>query len=173
MTARTETRMQAIIARTFLAVATILILLGLFWYGISAESQQRMWLHVFGRSDGPMMFRFILQPLMATLAALIDGITDAREGRSPYLWTILTDPRKRGGRLHEGLIATARILLLGIGMDLIYQYRVFDTFFPIEALIIALLLAFIPYLLLRGPVARIARWWMHRGHADRTHKQGG
>jgi hypothetical protein len=120
-----------------------------------------------------MMFRFILQPLMAMLAALIDGITDARTGRSPYLWTILTEPRKSGGRLHEGLIATARILLLGIGMDLIYQYRVFDTFFPIEALIIALLLAFIPYLLLRGPVARIARWWMQRPQAHRPHKQGG
>jgi hypothetical protein len=75
--------------------------------------------------------------------------------------------------LHEGLIATARILLLGIGMDLIYQYRVFDTFFPVEALIIALLLAFIPYLLLRGPVARIARWWMHRERTDGARKQGG
>lgn len=162
MTAHPETKMQTIFARTFLVVAVALILLGMFWYGVSTESNQRLWQNIFGRTDGPMTFRFVLQPLMAAIAALIDGVTDARTGRSPYFWTILTDPDKRGERLHEGLIATARILLLGIGMDLIYQYRVFDTFYPVEALIIALLLAFIPYLLLRGPVARIARWWMAR-----------
>ena len=44
-------------------------------------------------------------------------------------------------------------------MDLIYQLIEFNTFHPAEAAIIALLLAFVPYLLLRGPFARIARWW--------------
>ena len=40
-----------------------------------------------------MTFRFILQPIMATIAALYDGIKDARTGRSPYLWTILSSQR--------------------------------------------------------------------------------
>ena len=40
-----------------------------------------------------------------------------------------------------------------------------SDFFDAEAAIIALLLAFVPYLLLRGPVARIARWWLGRGSA--------
>jgi hypothetical protein len=61
--------------------------------------------------------------------------------------------------LREGLISTARVILLGLGMDVIYQLTVFRTFHPGEAVIIALLLAFGPYLLLRGPVDRIARWW--------------
>jgi hypothetical protein len=66
--------------------------------------------------------------------------------------------------LNEGLNATARIILLGIAMDVIYQRIEFETFYPVEALIIALLLAFVPYLLIRGPVARIARRW--RGDAS-------
>ena len=112
-----------------------------------------------------MTFRFILQPLMAAIAALHDGVKDAQTGRSPYLWTLLTSPAERGGRLREGLIATARIILLGFGMDAIYQATVLKTFYPGEAVIIAILLAFVPYLLLRGPLARVARWWFARRSA--------
>jgi hypothetical protein len=42
-------------------------------------------------------------------------------------------------------------------MDMAYQLLVFKTFYPNEAVIIALVLAFIPYLLIRGPVVRIHR----------------
>jgi hypothetical protein len=156
-------------ARIVIAIALILIALALLKYGLSAEAQARMWHDIFERPGGPMSFRFFLQPLMATIAAAADGYNDARLGRSPYFWTILHDPDKRQGRLTEGVNATARILLIGVCMDAIYQYRSFDTFYPMEALIIAIALAFIPYLLLRGPAARIARWWMgHHGHTAKT-----
>jgi putative membrane protein len=42
-------------------------------------------------------------------------------------------------------------MLLGIGMDVIYQLKQLGTLFPGEAVIIALALAFLPYLLLSGP----------------------
>jgi len=116
-----------------------------------------------------MTFRFLLQPAMAALAALYDGVNDARLGRPPYFWTVLHRPEDRMSRLNEGLASTARIVLLGIGMDAIYQYRVFNTFFPVEALIVAVALACIPYLLIRGPAARIARWWLH----NHAHRPGG
>jgi hypothetical protein len=152
-----ETRTQVLLAR-IAAVALIgLIVLGLLWYGLSREVHQRIWHDIADRPSGPMTFRFVLQPLMALIAALHDGVKDARTGRSPYFWTILTDQAKRGERLWEGLIATARILLLGLVMDGIYQLTVLKTFYPGEMVIIAILLAFIPYLLLRGPIARIAR----------------
>jgi hypothetical protein len=69
--------------------------------------------------------------------------------------------RERMGRLREGLIATFRTILLGMTMDVIYQFK---TFYPAQALLIALLLAFIPYLLIRGPATLIVRWW--RGSAS-------
>ena len=52
------------------------------------------------------------------------------------------------------------VIGLGLVMDAIYQWRVLGTFYPGEAFIVVLLLAFFPYLLMRGPVDRIARWWM-------------
>ena len=61
------------------------------------------------------------------------------------------------GLLREGLNATARIILLGLVMDVIYQLIVLKTFYPNEALVIALLLAFVPYLIIRGLVFRVAR----------------
>ena len=99
---------------------------------------------------------------MALIAALHDGVKDARRGRSPYFWTILHNAQKRGERLREGVVSTARIVLLGLCMDMIYQYKVLKTFYPGEAVLLALLLAFIPYLLLRGPIARIASKWISR-----------
>jgi hypothetical protein len=105
-----------------------------------------------------MRFRFFLQPLMAAIAAIHDGREDARAGRSPYFMTVLRNPQERVGRLREGLNATARIILLGLAMDVIYQLLVLKTFYPNEALVIALLLAFVPYLIIRGLVFRVARW---------------
>jgi hypothetical protein len=112
-----------------------------------------------------MAFRFVLQPVMATIFAVRDGMKDAQTGRSPYLWTILHDPESRRTRLGEGLKAVGRVIVLGLVMDGIYQYRVLDSFRPLEAIVMALLLAFVPYLLLRGPAARIARHWRKRGDA--------
>jgi hypothetical protein len=160
-----ETKTQVLLARIAVVLLAALIVVGAVWYGFSAEVHQRIWRDIFERPGGPMTFRFVLQPVMAAIAALHDGAQDARTGRSPYLWTLLTNPDERGGRLREGLIATARIILLGIGMDAIYQATVLKTFYPGETVIIALLLAFVPYLLLRGPFARLARWWLARKSA--------
>jgi hypothetical protein len=155
----TPTRTQVLLARLTTVLIVALVLLGAAWHGVSLEELQRIWRNLLDRPGGPMTFRFILQPIMVTIAAVRDGVRDARTGRSPFLWTMLTRPEKAPGRLNEGLIATARIILLGLAMDLVYQVIVFDTFHPAEAVLIAILLAFVPYLLLRGPVARVARWW--------------
>jgi hypothetical protein len=68
----------------------------------------------------------------------------------------------RGGRLWEGIVATARILILGVVMDVVYQWLVLKTFYPGQAAVIAVLLAFVPYLLLRGPFERAAHHWVAR-----------
>jgi hypothetical protein len=167
--AGTASKNKLLLARIVVVLMIAFVVLGLALYGFSAEVRARIWQNMVERPAGPMTFRFILQPIMATIAALYDGVADARSGRTAYLWTILTNPEKRGGRLHEGLVSTARVLLLGLVMDLIYQFIAFDAFHPAEAVIIAVLLAFVPYLLLRGPVARIARWWHGDGSVSDAH----
>ncbi|MGE5181792.1 MAG: hypothetical protein ACM31C_07005 [Acidobacteriota bacterium] len=114
------------------------------------------------RPSGPFAFRFVLQPLMAMLLALRDGTKDARAGRPPYLWSVWSDAGHRRERLLEGLKATARVLAAGLALDAAYQVVVLRHFYPGEALVIALLLGFVPYLLIRGPADRVARWWTAR-----------
>ncbi len=160
MAGTNDDREHSALASAAVLIALVLILLGAVWYGVSSEVLQRQWQDLTGRPGGPMAFRFFLQPAMAAIAAAHDGIRDAQLGRSPYFWTIVSNPEKRAGRLREGWVSTARIVLLGIGMDVIYQLTALKAFYPGEAILIAIALAFVPYLLLRGPIARIAHWWL-------------
>jgi hypothetical protein len=150
--------------RLTIGLTALLIAAGLLRYTVAPERLQLIWHQLIEQPSGPMSFRFILQPSMAAIAAIRDGVKDARGGRSPYFWTIARISRKRVGRLREGLTATARIILFALAMDLIYQLLVFKTFYPNEAVIAALVLAFVPYLLIRGPITRIMRW--RRGGAS-------
>jgi hypothetical protein len=109
------------------------------------------------RVGGPMTFRIILQPLMASFLAVRAGIKDAREGRPAYFWTILTDPSQRADLLRQGWKAVGRVFILAVVMDVIYQCIVLRWLYPGELLLVAILLAVVPYLLIRGPVNRLAR----------------
>jgi len=110
-----------------------------------------------GRLSGPMQFRLVLQPVMALIAAVISGLKDAREGKPPYFYALFTDRVNRRAMLKDGWKSVGRVFLLGIVMDAIYQFIVIKKFYPGEALIVAFILAFVPYLLIRGLVNRIAR----------------
>jgi hypothetical protein len=157
---------QLLLAQIVLILVVACLVFGISLNGSSAEVRHRFWQNLIDRPGGPLSFRIVLQPMMAAIAALFDGIEDARSGRSPYFWTVLTNREERAGRLREGIIVTARIILLGLIMDLIYQIIVLGTFYPAEAATVAIVLCFIPYLLLRGPFARIAHWWFNHPHAD-------
>jgi len=150
----------SLLAKLIIALILVLIVAGIVWHGVSIPTFRRIWHQLIDRADAPMRFRFILQPLMAAFLAIRHGLNDARTGRSPYFWTMLGNPRERAQRLNEGLNATARIIFLGLLMDAIYQVIVLRRFYPAEAVIVALLFAFIAYVIIRGPATRIARRWL-------------
>jgi len=116
----------------------------------------RIWEHLGGRVGGPLSFRLILQPTVAACFAMRAGLQDAQTGRPPYFWTILTDRDDRRELLREGWKAVAKIFILGVILDCAYQLIVFNWVYPVELLRVAFLLACVPYLLIRGPVNRIA-----------------
>ena len=121
----------------------------------------RGWEGLMGRIGGPMTFRLIMQPLVASLLAVRAGVKDARAGRPAYFWTILTEPEHRMDLLREGWQSVARVFFLAIVMDLVYEWVVGRWFYPVETLIVGIVLAVLPYLLVRGPVNRLVRRW-HR-----------
>ena len=121
------------------------------------EILSRIFENLIDRVSGPMKFRLILQPLMATIFAIRNGLKDAKEGRPPYFWGLFTHPEQRLDMLRDGWKRVGKVFLMAIIIDLVYQWIVSRRFYPFEALLVAIILAFIPYLLIRGPVDRIAR----------------
>jgi len=122
----------------------------------------RIWDDLIGRLTGPLAFRVLMQPAMSTLFAIRDGVRDARSGRSAFLGTILGSQADRQRLVREGLIAIGKLAGLAIVLDFVYQVIVFRRIYPAEAIDVAILLAIVPYFLLRGPVNRIASLWVSR-----------
>lgn len=143
-------------------LAVILPGWGVLNYGWLAAVHERFWSDIAGRIHGPMTFRYLLQPAMALLAAVPDALQDARSGQNAACGSAPGRPQTPGGLLRHGLASVARVALLGVSMDVIYQFRVFDHFYPAEAVMMALLLAVIPYFALRWLVGIMARWWFAR-----------
>ena len=121
----------------------------------ASDTLSRIWDEILARPQGPMALRFYLQPLMASFFAVRDGIRDAHKGRIPYFWSLFSDPRHRGERLRSEWRSTGKLIILAVVLDLIYQAVVLEGFRPLETLIVAVLVAVVPYVLLRGVVNRI------------------
>ena len=122
---------------------------------------QDMWTRVgsqlIARVSGPMKFRLVLQPLMAAFFAIRGGLADARAGKPPYFWGLLRARGHRAEMIKDGWKSISRVFLLAIALDVVYQIIVLRFVYPGETIIVALVLAIVPYLILRGPVNRLAR----------------
>jgi hypothetical protein len=109
------------------------------------------------RVSGPMKLRLFLQPTMATIFAIRSGLKDAREGRPPFLFTVLTDAESRHYLLKDGWKSVGKVFILAMALDIVYQIIVAHFIYPLEVVVTAFLLAIIPYICLRGLTTRIAR----------------
>jgi hypothetical protein len=117
----------------------------------------RMSENLVGRLSGPMRFRLVMQPLMAVLFAIRDGRKDARQRRPAYFWALFTHAGQRRDLLRSCWKSVGKIFILALILDAIYQFLELHWFYPGEAVIMALVLAIVPYVMLRGPVNRLIR----------------
>jgi hypothetical protein len=131
----------------------------------------RIWENLVGRAHGPMMFRTVLQPAIAIFFAVRAGLHDAPTDRAPYFWGLLYDPRSRREMLRDGWHDVGKVFVLAMALDIVYQLIVSRWVYPGEVIIVAILLALVPYLLLRGLVTRIARTLRRTGPRDTTETQ--
>jgi hypothetical protein len=123
------------------------------------ELLKRVLLQVGGRVDGPFAFRLILQPLVAATFAIRAGLRDARAGRPAYAWSVCFDRGHSRELLLEGWKDVGRVFFVAVIVDLIYELVVFHWIYPGELVIVAAILALLPYLLIRGASNRIVVFW--------------
>jgi hypothetical protein len=117
----------------------------------------RLYDAVMSRLHGPLKFRFILQPLLAAIFAARAGRADARNGRPAFFWSVLTNPVGRTELLKDGWKDIAKIFVMASIIDIVYQFIAIRQFHPLRAMLVAAVLCFVPYVLIRGPVSRLTR----------------
>src|SRR3989304_782997 len=108
------------------------------------------------RMSGTLTLRLILQPTIASILGIRPGLKDAREGHPicgpPSLIRLTGEACCKK--------AVSKVLVIALVLDSVYQYIVFHWFYQVEALIVALTLAILPYVLIHGPLNRTARRWL-------------
>ena len=107
-----------------------------------------------------MAWRLVFQPVMASILAARDGFRDARHDRRPYGWLILTDRAGRKAHIRNGWRSIRHIFFLALAVDIVYQLIQLRWIYLGEALIMAEILALVPYICVRGVSNRIARLWL-------------
>jgi hypothetical protein len=127
----------------------------------------RMWEQLLARVSGPLSFRMILQPTVAAILAIRAGLKDAREGQPAYLWAVLFDPSRRHHLIRGGWRDASRVFIFACVIDAIYQLIILRWFHPLQMLIVAGVLALVPYVLIRGPINRLARQFHWATRAER------
>lgn len=117
----------------------------------------RSWDDITSGRHAPLAFRFILQPAVAAFFAFRAGRQDARDGRPLYMWALVRNRVQRGALLREGWRHIGKVFIVAIVMDAIYQFISVRWFYPGEAVMVAVVLAVVPYLVLRTLVNSILR----------------
>jgi hypothetical protein len=123
------------------------------------EAIIRGWLNLIHRLDGPLHFRFIVQPLVATLLAIRAGMRDARAGEPPFLVALRCREQRRD-RLRAAWGDIGQVFVVALAVDAIYQVAFEHAIYLLELVVTATLLALVPYAIVRGPARRAAGAWL-------------
>ena len=108
------------------------------------------------RFTGPGRFRFIMQPMLATLLGVRGGLADAKAGNPPYLFGLLFDAGRRSELLRSGVAAIRNLLAMGIILDVVFQLVIYHAVHPGVALVVGPILIGTPYALSRALTTRLA-----------------
>jgi Mn2+/Fe2+ NRAMP family transporter len=76
--------------------------------------------HLLGRPSGPLHFRLLIQPIVATVIAVRAGLKDVRGNQPAFFWAVLTNRAERRRLFHSGwklygLIAVS--IVIGLASD--------------------------------------------------------
>jgi hypothetical protein len=122
------------------------------------EILARGWDHFVERSGGTMSLRFFIQPTISGFLGVRAGLKDAREGRPAFFWSLIKERGLRQKRIGQVSKDVRNVLILASILDITYQLIEFRAVYFLELVFTSLVLAVIPYLLIRGPINRIASW---------------
>jgi hypothetical protein len=109
------------------------------------------------RLSGPGRLRFILQPTVALLIGMRDGIKDTREGRLPFLLALTSTTCRKSDLLRHAFTSIRDLVSIAIILDVISQFLIFRQIHPAAALLLGPVLIAVPYAVSRALTNRFSR----------------
>jgi hypothetical protein len=128
------------------------------------ETVTRGFEQLLGRASGPLHLRLVITPAVTVFFAIRAGLNEVREGRAPFLVEIATNAAERHKLVHSLWKDIRRVLILVFVLDALYQVFVLRGYYIIQSLILAVVLAILPYSVVRSITNRLARAWRQRLH---------
>jgi hypothetical protein len=122
----------------------------------------RAWENLLARDSGPLHFRLIVQPLVATILAIRAGWMEASAGRPIFFWTLVREPAKARTVLRNAWKFVGKVFLVAVVLDVVYQVIDFQWVYPVETLIVATMLALVPCMVVRAIGNRIVTFVRER-----------
>lgn len=133
----------------------------------------RGWDELIARDSGPLHVRLLIQPLVASILAIRSGLNDAREGRPVFFWTLALEPEQRRSLLRHLWQDVGKLFLVACLLDVVYQLLVLRWVYPVQTVIVATVLAIVPYLVFRGLANRLGRRIWSKNSEKESGKRGG
>ena len=130
------------------------------------EELARAWNDLIARDSGPFHVRLIIQPVVATFLAIRAGWADAREGRPIFFSTLVREPTRARVMLRNLWKIVGKVFLVALVLDVVYQVIVLHWIYPLQALIVATMLALVPCLLVRAVGYRLVTLTRSRQASD-------
>lgn len=124
-----------------------------FWEGMVREL-----------TSGQGQFRLLLLPAMALSLGIRAGIADAREGTLPFARRVRGGHEPRALLLKDSLMRALNPLALAFVLDVILQRLTLGYVRPLAAIIVATILVWIPFVIVRG---MMNRFWRRAHHVRR------
>jgi hypothetical protein len=122
-----------------------------------SEALSRAAGQLLGRASGPFHLRLVVTPALAMFFAIRTGLRDAREGHPAFLWEAVRNPDARHRLRRSWTKDIGKMIVVVLAVDTLYQLTVLHTFYPLQALLLVVVLAMAPYAVTRGVTTRVAR----------------
>jgi hypothetical protein len=107
--------------------------------------------------SGRGQVRLILQPLAALILGIRLGVADANAGKAPSLNRLIMHRHQRWTIFTESLSDAVLPLVVALVMDGILQHIAFGRIRPLAALVVGVLLVWLPFVFTRAVTNRIWR----------------
>lgn len=106
-------------------------------------------------TSGKGQLRFVIQPIVAILLGARLGVADAHEGRQPFLLRLLKAGHDRAKLFKDSLSDVVLPLCIGMLIDGILQHYVIGHVRPLQAVLVGMMLVWLPYSVSRALTHRI------------------